>query len=495
MITGKHLIELGFTPGPGFSALLTRAAEILDANPKLDHAAVGRELHAELPPAPPKLQMRNQATLLGVAILAENPEEAANLVSVHRQMEHLLRVPVVERGAIMPDACPAGSEPATIPVGGAIAVRNAVIPAAHSADISCSMFASFYLSDKPVAEELDLLTAATRFGAGGRYDDNLVHHPVIDEDVWNNPFLKQLKHYAVRHMADQGDGNHFAYLGETEANPSLIEQLKEAGYDQLAASLTPRLTYRVLVTHHGSRGLGAQLYKRGQLVALRQTAAIADNVPKNAAWISMDTPEGADYWDALQYVSRWTRANHQSIHERFLQRAGHTAAAQLGNEHNFVWKRGDLYYHGKGATPAWQDDLGRPMLGLIPLNMAEPILLVLGSNNQEFLSFAPHGAGRNLSRTALKTKIGDTAEQEQRMKESTQHIDVRWYSGQADISETPLAYKPAATVVRQIATFGLANVIAEIRPLGSIMAGEAPPAAWQVNRDAKKAAQQAAENP
>jgi len=33
--------------------------------------------------------------------------------------------------------------------------------------------------------------------------------------------------------------------------------------------------------------------------------------------------------------------------------------------------------------------------------MTSPILLVLGGNQQDYLSFGPHGAGRNLSRRAL----------------------------------------------------------------------------------------------
>ena len=50
-------------------------------------------------------------------------------------------------------------------------------------------------------------------------------------------------------------------------------------------------------------------------------------------------------------------------------------------------------------------------------------------------------------------------------------IDVRWFSRVPDLSETPVAYKNAAEVKRQIADFGLAETIAEIRPLGCIMAG------------------------
>ena len=145
--------------------------------------------------------------------------------------------------------------------------------------------------------------------------------------------------------------------------------------------------------------------------------------------------------------------------------------AAFGNEHNFVWKRGDMFMHGKGATPAWKDKGGRPLLGLIPLNMAEPILMVLGSDNEEFLSFAPHGVGRNVSRTKLMRRYPDAATRKNVLEYQTRDIDVRWFCGQPDLSESPVAYKNAAQVRSQIEHFGLAKVVAEIRPLGCIMAG------------------------
>lgn len=41
-----------------------------------------------------------------------------------------------------------------------------------------------------------------------------------------------------------------------------------------------------------------------------------------------------------------------------------------------------------------------------------------------------------------------------------------------DVSETPTAYKSAETVRAQIDHFGLAEVVAEITPLGCLMAGD-----------------------
>jgi RNA-splicing ligase RtcB len=245
----------------------------------------------------------------------------------------------------------------------------------------------------------------------------------------------------------------------------------------------------VLVTHHGSRGLGAQLYKRGQKAAEKHTNKIAKGIPKAAAWIDFDTEVGEEYWQALQYVGRWTKANHQSIHARFLERCGGERVTEFGNEHNFVWRRGNQFLHGKGATPAWKDDAGNPLLGLIPLNMSSPILMVLGRDNEDFLSFCPHGAGRNVSRTAtlrpFKNKDGELDEERvaAAIAAATEGIDVRWYYGKSDLSESPLGYKSAAQVKEQIQHFGLADIVAEIEPLGSIMAGDTGPAPWMRRKD------------
>jgi hypothetical protein len=97
--------------------------------------------------------------------------DEGNLAEVRRFMGQLLRVPVVESGAVMPDARPAGAATATIPVGGAIAVMNAILAAAHSADIRCSMHASLFRCGGSTAKMLDDLVASTRFGFGGRREE------------------------------------------------------------------------------------------------------------------------------------------------------------------------------------------------------------------------------------------------------------------------------------------------------------------------------------
>jgi RNA-splicing ligase RtcB len=158
------------------------------------------------------------------------------------------------------------------------------------------------------------------------------------------------------------------------------------------------------------------------------------------------------------------------------------------NEHNFIFKDGDLFYHAKGATPL--DDKfvpdSRNGLRLIPLNMAEPVLIVKGKTTTTNLGFAPHGAGRNMSRTAhRKTKAGKTIQEV--FEEETAGLDIRFFSENIDISELPSAYKSAATVKRQMQEFGLGDVVDEILPYGCIMAGDwQADAPWRKKRERRK---------
>lgn len=364
--------------------------------------------------------------------------------------------------------------------------------------ICCSMFATLFPANHPIGEMMDHLQKTTHFGAGGRPRGYQWTSAVLEQPVWDSPFLSGLRSRAQDFLGTQGDGNHFACIGRIQFTETQRAAIEAAGYTELSDWIVRRDgAFNVLVTHHGSRGLDADLYKRGQVAARKWCDENAKDIPDSAVWLPGDSPEGRAYWDALQYVARWTRENHALIHDALLRRLGQRALVQIGNEHNFVWKRGDSFFHGKGATPAWQDNSGRPLLGLIPLNMAREILLVLGANNNDYLSFCPHGAGRNLSRTAMLAPYKDAdgeldpARVQQTLASCTAGLDIRWFSGAPDLSESPLGYKDATKVKGQIARFSLATVVGEIQPQGCIMAGQAPEPHWVRVRREKRAAHKA----
>ncbi|WP_414502688.1 RtcB family protein [Zymobacter sp. IVIA_5232.4 C2] len=369
---------------------------------------------------------------------------ADNYQQVVTVMSHLMRLPTVEAGAVMPDACPAG----TICVGGVVAARNAIHPAFHSADVCCSMSLTEFDTEDATAV-LDTAMKVTHFGPTARPEPQPMPNELVAL-LDANPLTRSLMGSAVRDFATQGDGNHFLFVG------------------------TSRKTGKVcVVTHHGSRSLGAKLYKQGMATARSFAAHIAPDDVRDRrplargvnagdmAWIPFDTPEGQQYWDALQIVRQWTYENHKRIHDLIQQALGLEVLDHFWNEHNFVFKRGDLFYHAKGATPGFE---GYERT-LVPMNMAEPVLVTRGTGAENGLGFLPHGAGRNMSRSEFQRRYPHP--------QLPQHVDIRSFSGTLDTSELPQAYKNAAEVKRQmIETYKLAEVIDEILPYGSIMAGE-----------------------
>lgn len=452
-VTGEHLKDWGHRPGKTFPALLDKANALRAQGYGL--VRIRQELEGDKPPVVPTMDLRAP----GEVAFHENidvghPDEEDNVAKVRETMTELMRVPTIEAGAIMPDACPAGPV-GTIPVGGVAAARNAIHPGMHSADICCSVMITDVGNIDPKVV-LHAAQSVTHFGPGGRpqgrrFTVSLNLLDAFRENVFlNNP--KSLR-MAQEHMGTQGDGNHFLFVGRS------------------------RKTGRTaIVTHHGSRGPGAVLYKTGMTVAERYRKELSPQTPKGNAWIPADTDDGRAYWEALQLIRKWTKANHNAIHQATVEAA---RTGEVGdrfwNEHNFVFRRGDLFFHGKGATPAW-DDYASDATGLtlIPLNMAEPVLVVKGRDAASGLGFSPHGAGRNYSRSEHRRRMG-SATPEERLKAETAGLDVRFHAGGVDASELPSSYKNAASVVAQIKSYDLAGIEDYIDPYGCIMAGDVPP--------------------
>lgn len=452
MINGQTLIDWGYKPGSWFKDAIAAAQSVVEAGGDADAI---RQAVDRCAPAP-AIPLRAHGELAHrLNIRADDEHETANVASVERHMVELMRLPTVVAGAVMPDACSAGSAPGTIPVGGVIATSDAIHPGMHSEDICCSMAVTMFDRDADPTAILDAGMKISHFGGGGRPRGEQMTPPADVLAAFEvNPMLKPHGSIAIEHFGTQGDGNHFFYVGRVASTGAVA-----------------------LVTHHGSRKPGALLYRAGMALAEKLTRQVSPETPKHNAWIPLSSADGQTYWAALQTIRAWTKASHFAIHDRVSDALGLKRTDRFWNEHNFVFERGGLIYHAKGATPAFRgyaaDDCG---LTLIPLNMAEPILIARGLDADNGLGFAPHGAGRNFSRSAYMRSVADKPEAEI-ISEQTQGIDARYFCGIPDISELPGAYKPAAKVREQIAEYGLAEIVDTIEPIGNIMAGD-----WQ--RDA-----------
>ena len=450
---GNDLIKMGYEPGKWFGEVI----KYLNSN-SLSESEVRNYLDSKKPK--PHIQPKQYAIKYHKNIRADedNQYEKDNVSKIEETMDVLMKTPTVNRGAVMPDACPSGPI-GTIPVGGVVETINAIHPSMHSADICCSVMMSNFGKVDP-KRVLDIAIEKTHFGPGGRSEFSDLDMELIDK-IKSNIFINDERSItlAKTHMGTQGDGNHFLFVG-----------------------ISYKTGETIMVTHHGSRGFGANLYKKGAKVAEKYRRLLSPNTNKKNAWIPYEERDGKDYWEALQIVRQWTKNNHEVIHNSVLRSLNTNLNMRFWNEHNFVFKDGDSFFHAKGATPLLDkyvpDSYGG--LRLIPLNMSQPILIVSGEETENNLGFAPHGAGRNMSRTAhKKLKVGKSMEEV--FREETSNIDARFYSGNIDISELPSAYKNADSVQKQIEEFNLGNIEDRILPYGSIMSGD-----WEKDAPWKK---------
>ena len=450
--TGKDLIDLGFRQGAWFR----EAIDFVNEN-QLEGEVLMNYLEQFKLPEP--IPVYENPIDFVQNIKAENELEEKNVNDVVESMKVLMRTPTLINGAIMPDACPTGPA-GTIPVGGVVAAKNAIHPGMHSADICCSVMLTDFGKTDP-KEVLDAAHSITHFGGGGRSRENQFRFP--DEMLalfQSNYLLNDEKTISVArsHLGTQGDGNHFLFVGKSKKTGNTM-----------------------MVTHHGSRGVGANLFRKGMHLAEMFRRNLSPETLRQNAWIPFETKEGQMYWEALQIIRSWTKLNHEVLHDATLEKMGIEKENRYWNEHNFVFKDGDIFYHAKGATPLdakFMPDITGPRL--IPLNMSEPVLIVEGNTTATNLGFAPHGAGRNTSRSQHRKSKGEKTIQEV-FEEEIKGLDIRFFSNEIDITELPSAYKNADSVRNQMEEFGLGTVIDEVLPYGCIMAGN-----WEINAPWKK---------
>jgi len=309
------------------------------------------------------------------------------------------------------------------------------------------------------------LQAVTVFGVGGARP-RPADHEILDDDRWGlTSQTRGLHAKAAAQLGTSGSGNHFAELIVGELIQTRRQGDKETNKHVPASPLLPFSLslpehFCGLLTHSGSRGVGYAIASHYMRLAAQETARHAQ-VPKMYEWLDLDGAAGQEYWQAMELAGAFARANHEVIHAAFARRAGLTPIATIQNHHNFAWKAGDLVIHRKGATPAESG-----VLGVIPGSMGTPSYLVVGRGQIDALSSASHGAGRRGSRTAARNSISLRAARDF-LKQ--QDVLVEGLS----VDEAPQAYKDIERVMRLQVDAGLVEILARMRPVAVIMAGEA----------------------
>ncbi len=373
------------------------------------------------------------------------------------QMQIAAKLPVAVAGALMPDA----HQGYGLPIGGVLATDNAVIPYAVGVDIGCRMCLSIFAIDPDELKKREAnfqreLVANTLFGAGREFSER-TEHEVLDRKEFNDiSFLQPLQHKALKQLGTSGSGNHFVEFGKVE----ITDATNPMG-------LAPG-NYVGLLSHSGSRGLGANIANHYTQIAMQKTV-----LPKEAkylAWLDLDTEEGMEYWLAMNLAGDYASACHHTIHAKIARAIGEKPLAVVENHHNFAWKEildgiegmegREVIVHRKGATPA-----GKDVLGIIPGSMTAPGFIVKGKGETAALNSASHGAGRKMSRSKALANITHEA-----LKKELKDHGVKLIGGGLD--EAPFAYKDINEVMQSQTT--LVDVLGKFYPAIVQMDGNDP---------------------
>ncbi|MEO5891641.1 MAG: RtcB family protein [Ferruginibacter sp.] len=364
-----------------------------------------------------------------------------------QQMAIASRLPVSVAGALMPDA----HQGYGLPIGGVLATDNAIIPYAVGVDIGCRMCLSIFnipandLEKRASFFKRELI-ANTLFGAGRDFSKNeinggLTADAVIDRKEFKEiSFLNNLQMKAARQLGSSGSGNHFVEFGEV----NITAQGNQLG-------IAPG-KYIGLLSHSGSRGLGANIANHYTKIAMEKT--VLPQEAKHLAWMGLDTEEGMEYWLAMNLAGDYASACHHAIHKKIANAIGEQPVTMVENHHNFAWKEifedREVIVHRKGATPA-----GKDVLGIIPGSMTAPGFIVKGKGETAAINSASHGAGRRMSRTRAFASITHEA-----LRNVLREHGVTLIGGGLD--EAPLAYKDIREVMRN--QLALVDVMGEFYP-------------------------------
>ncbi|MFT5998562.1 MAG: tRNA-splicing ligase RtcB [Neolewinella sp.] len=342
-----------------------------------------------------------------------------------QQLYDAMRLPVAVAGALMPDAHYGYG----LPIGGVLATVGSVIPYGVGVDIGCRMCLSVFdlpgeLADNDQSRLASILTSQTAFGLQAQNRPN--DHPVLaDETFMYLPKAKELLGKAAKQLGSSGGGNHFVEFGK-------VTLPENNAFNRPAGS------YLALLSHSGSRGMGAKLALHYTDLAMKECRL--PKALKSLAWLDLRHDAGREYWAAMTLAGDYASACHDDIHARIGKSLGERAIVRVENHHNFAWKDTlpdgrEVIVHRKGATPAAKGELG-----IIPGSMADPGYIVRGLGNPASLNSASHGAGRHMSRSDAKNGITASS-----LKNLLKERNVHLIGG--GIDEAPAAYKDIRKII------------------------------------------------
>lgn len=326
-------------------------------------------------------------------------------------------------------------------VGSVIPTLGAIIPAAVGVDIGCGMIAvrtqltvdELPADRRPLREAIERAVPLSAGAANRRISRDHTERRLEElsraaEEAGFDP-----ARYAARwdlQLGTLGSGNHFIEVTVDE-------------------------NHRVwLFLHSGSRGVGNKIAQAHIKVAQRLCEQWHIRLPhRDLAYLAEGTDEFWAYIREMRWAQRYALLNREEMMDRVVRQVAQWCglgsadevhrAEEINCHHNYTEQEEhfgkQVWLSRKGAINA---ELGRP--GLIPGSMGTASYVVRGLGNRVALNSAPHGAGREYSRSRARRTF--TRDQ---LREAMTGIEYR--DTDAFIDEIPAAYKDIDRVMADAA--------------------------------------------
>lgn len=320
-------------------------------------------------------------------------------------------------------------------VGSVIPTLRAIMPAAVGVDIGCGMIAvrtPYDVADLPADRRplREAIERAVPLSAGAANRTISREHTRERLDLLAREATEagfDPASYAKRwelQLGTLGSGNHFIEVSQDERG-------------------------RVwLFLHSGSRGVGNRIAQHHIQVA-RALRADADLPDRDLAWLDEGTPQFDAYIREMRWAQHYALLNREEMMDRVVRElevwVGGPVERQeeINCHHNYTEVEHhfgeDVWLSRKGAINA---EKGRP--GLIPGSMGTASYVVVGKGDRDALQSAPHGAGREYSRTRARKTF--SLEQLRAAMAGIEYRDT-----DAFLDEIPAAYKDIDRVMADAA--------------------------------------------
>lgn len=369
-----------------------------------------------------------------------NPPEGAIAQAVNLSKHPFL----VGNVCLMPDT----HEGYGMPIGGVVALDNALSPNMVGVDIGCGMLAVKTSYKNISKEKLQNIINIIRqtVPVGFNHHEAEQYHPIFDSNLlWADTFIcKQEFTSAKKQIGTLGGGNHFIEI--------------QQGNDG----------HVWFMIHSGSRNLGkkvAEFYnKRAEnLCKMWKYNELVNNM---LCVLPKGTEDFELYKKEMETCLHFSNANRELMAE-FIKQAFLKVCPDINFEntvniqHNYAALenhfRKDVWVHRKGATLATADTIG-----IIPGSQGTSSYIVKGKGNKASLCSCSHGAGRKMSRTKAREKLNLEAEQKILNDKGILHNITRI----EDLDEAASAYKDIDEVMKQQAD--LVDILVKLEPLAVI---------------------------